>query len=102
MKTYGEVAREKGGAVYTVRNYKISHAPLAANAALRMACAVEDGRNYKISNADNKKTPVDCEQAPINWHFFIICIAYFIIPIDIVGYKSYNPIMFVGIIGFII
>lgn len=38
-------------AVYTVRNYKISHAPLAANAALRMACAVEDGRNYKISNA---------------------------------------------------
>lgn len=34
--------------------------------------------------------------------FFIICIAYFIIPIDIVGYKSYNPIMFVGIIGFII
>ena len=51
MKTYGEVAREKGGAVYTVRNYKISHAPLAANAALRMACAVEDGRNYKISHA---------------------------------------------------
>ena len=29
-------------------------------------------------------------------------IAYFIIPIDIVGYKRYNPIMFVGIIGFII
>ena len=25
--------------------------PLAANAALRMACAVEDGRNYKISHA---------------------------------------------------
>ena len=38
-------------AVYTVRNYKISNAPLAANAALRIACAVEDGRNYKISNA---------------------------------------------------
>ena len=38
-------------AVYTVRNYKISHAPLAANAALRMACVVEDGRNYKISHA---------------------------------------------------
>ena len=79
-----------------------------------MACAEEDGRNYKISHAprhwrgswngmrhiDNKKTPVDCEQAHINWHFFIICIAYFIIPIDIVGYKRYNPIMFVGIIGF--
>lgn len=31
-----------------------------------------------------------------------MCMAYFIIPIDIVGYKSYNPIMFVGIIGFII
>lgn len=28
-----------------------------------------------------------------------MCIAYFIIPIDIVGYKGYNPIMFVGIIG---
>ena len=33
------------------RNYKISHAPLAANAAQRMACAEEDGRNYKISHA---------------------------------------------------
>lgn len=30
---------------------------------------------------------------------FVLCMAYFIIPIDIVGYKSYNPIMFVGIIG---
>lgn len=55
-----------------------------------------------MRHIDNKKTPVDCEQAPINWHFFIICMAYFIIPIDIVGYKSYNPIMFVGIIEFII
>ena len=55
-----------------------------------------------MRHIDNKKTPVECEQSPINWHFFIICIAYFIIPIDIVGYKSYNPIMFVGIIGFII
>ena len=32
-------------------HYKISHAPLAANAARGMAYAVEDGRNYKISNA---------------------------------------------------
>ena len=32
-------------------HYKISNAPLAANAAHGMAYAVEDGRNYKISNA---------------------------------------------------
>lgn len=38
-------------AVEDGRNYKISHAPLAANAAPRMACAVEDGRSYKISHA---------------------------------------------------
>lgn len=117
MKTYGEAAREMACAVYTVRNYKISNAPLAANAALRMACAVEDGRNYKISNAPlaanaargmvcaiykTKKYLLIVSKLPIRRYFFTLCIAYFIIPIDIVGYKSYNPIMFVGIIGFII
>lgn len=78
-------------AVDTARNYKISNAPLAANAAREMAYAI-----YITSKDDLNvsKLPSD--------HFFIICIAYFIIPIDIVGYKSYNPTMFVGIIGFII
>lgn len=52
-----------------------------------------------MRHIQDKKISSDREQAPINWCFFIICIAYFIIPIDIVGYKGYNPIMFVGIIG---
>lgn len=35
-------------------------------------------------------------------HFHFDTVDNETIPIDIVGYKSYNPIMFVGIIGFII
>lgn len=49
-----------------------------------------------------KKYLLIVSKLPIRRYFFTLCIAYFIIPIDIVGYKSYNPIMFVGIIGFII
>ncbi len=40
MKTYGEAAREMACAVEDGRNYKISNAPLAANAARGMACAI--------------------------------------------------------------
>lgn len=40
MKTYGEAAREMACAVDTARNYKISNAPLAANAARGMAYAI--------------------------------------------------------------
>lgn len=52
-----------------------------------------------MRHIQDKKISPDREQAPVRRYFFTLCIAYFIIPIDIVGYKSYNPIMFVGIIG---
>ncbi len=55
-----------------------------------------------MRHIQDKKISPDREQAPVRRYFFTLCMAYFIIPIDIVGYKSYNPIMFVGIIGFII
>ena len=47
----------------------------------------------------DKKISSDRERAPVRRYFFVLCMAYFIIPIDIVGNKVYNPIMFVGIVG---
>lgn len=73
-------------------HYKISNAPLAANAARGMACAI-----YKV-----KKYLLIVSKLPSGDIFSPCALLIFIIPIDIVGYKSYNPIMFVGIIGFII
>ncbi len=55
-----------------------------------------------MRHIQDKKISPDSEQTLVRRYFFVLCMAYFIIPIDIVGYKSYNPIMFVGIIGFII
>lgn len=36
-------------------------------------------RNYKISNADNKKMPVDGSLLTINWCFFVIYMAHAIL-----------------------
>ena len=75
-------------AVEDGRNYKISNAPLAANAAREEG--LHERSSYLISpddlppskgegalpengmrHIDNKKTPVDCEQAPDDYHYKI-------------------------------
>ncbi len=60
MKTYGEAAREMACVVYTVRNYKISNALPSLLTRL-----------VEWHHIDNKKTPVDCEQAPDDYHYKI-------------------------------
>ena len=63
MKTYGEAAREMG--LHERSSYLISPDDLPPSEG--EGATLENGMRH----IDNKKTPVDCEQAPDDYHYII-------------------------------